>query len=365
MERDETVTLSLKSLQDKIGTLYRYAEEQKNRENRIYAFWEAIIVLITRLFEQVNQNGTLFSYPQPLLGAKKDFYGVMPDSGLYFTSIEGDSDSLRVSPILFCEIKCLDLPGDWHSLDAELQAQNLVHEHLGQISLQAFCGFREFPKAETIRIILLIGIYFTVLEFQRPSKETMSQKVPKPSKVIVKASMFGHPSLRLRQATGQKTIVELMPKQPECLVFSECIFANPNKEGAGLKFSDAFNFIVRSCLGDVDNAGNSAQAAHGLGLGSCDLMNFVDAENYKMPPDSYKTFQEIVTEWRNDFEIADKETPKTPKRGPLGSLMETPTSTGKDYQITSDHSYNSPTPPPRKTQQRHKRPRKDKSEEAA
>ncbi len=138
------MTLSLTSFQDKIGALYRLAEQQKPIENRIYALWETVVGLITTMFEQTNQNGTLFSYPQPLLGGNQSGIRVTPDSGLYLTWIavdddnsddsdENDSDDIdidendidendidendsdenddvndRISPILFCEIKSLN-----------------------------------------------------------------------------------------------------------------------------------------------------------------------------------------------------------------------------------------------------------------
>ncbi len=51
--------------------------------------------------------------------------------------------------------------------------------------------------------------------------------------------------------------------------------------------------------------------------------------------------------------------PQTPKRGQHGSLLETPTTAGKDYQITADDSYE-PTPPKTKRDLRErKRQRKE------
>ncbi len=238
------------------------------------------------MFKQANKNGTLFSYPQPLLGGDGSFIRVMPDSGLYVTWIE-DDDADGVSPILFCEVKRLDSKSlikmfpivstchlvayDWHTSDGFREAQLSVPLHFGQITLQAFCGFCEFPKAKSIHIILLIGIYITVLEFQRPPSQTTLDNI---SKIIIRPSQVTL-SPAHRKATNQKTIVELMPDPPECLIFSECIFSNPNKEGLGLTFSNAFNFAIRSCFGPK----RSGPWPYHLALGSCDLLNFLDEDS--------------------------------------------------------------------------------------
>ncbi|KAF8911842.1 hypothetical protein CPB85DRAFT_1510888 [Mucidula mucida] len=319
---------------DKISALYRFAEKQKTLENQIYALWETIVGLITIMFEQANKNGTLFLYPQPLLGGNGSFIRVMPNSGLYVTWIE-DNNVDGVSPILFCEVKRLDIAYDWHTSDGFREAQLLVPLHFGQITLQAFCGFCELPKAKSIHIILLIGIYITVLEFQRPPSQTTLDNI---SKIIICPSQVTL-SPAHQKATNQKTIVELMPDPPKCLIFSECIFSNPNKEGLGLTFSNAFNFAIRSCFSPK----RSGPWPYHLALGSCDLLNFLNEDS---EPEMLMTagFQTAITAWYNAFETVDREMPQTPKRGQHGSLLETPTTAGKDYQVTADDSYE-PTPP--------------------
>ncbi|TFK59013.1 hypothetical protein BDN72DRAFT_966185 [Pluteus cervinus] len=249
--------------QQKLRVLVDTAEERQYLENPIYALLNEILMRFSQTLTADPGCDVIHPYPQPRLVPHPGGYVISlsnvksatPDFSLAI-SRPGDEGNVMVILIEVKRLCCRDrlknnfpsnpnapdaLPISW--ADKVLSAQEasvIFSENITQIMFQAWCGFA-CTKQEIIYHIFVSGIYFWLLEFNRP-EGLMPFTVYHPSD-------FGFLGI----------YNELMPptSQPKVLIAAQCIFDQP--ENPRLQFSAAWLKALRIACesGQITQAANA------------------------------------------------------------------------------------------------------------
>ncbi|TFK68334.1 hypothetical protein BDN72DRAFT_858481 [Pluteus cervinus] len=230
--------------QQKLRVLVDTAEERQYLENPIYALLNEILMGFSQTLEAGPGYNVMHPYPQPRLVPHPAAYVVSlaeiksatPDFSLARScpNEEGNVMAILIEVKRLCCRDRLDndFPCDpsapsarsipWtDKVESAREAGVIFSENITQIMLQAWCGFA-CSKQEKIYHIFVSGIYFWLLEFNRPK---------------------GLRPFTLRYPSDFKFLSiykRLMPptSRPKVLFAAQCIFDRP--EDPRLEFSAAW-----------------------------------------------------------------------------------------------------------------------------
>ena len=130
----------------------------------------------------------------------------------------------------------------------------VVSLNLRQLLLQAYCTFSVYNQREVF-IMLVSGVYFTLLKFERPEDFESLPQAPdtsnKKRKLEVEESVTGEPKCRAAKEINNSQLTSLIPLECiEVIYHSAPVF--DDIQARDLRLSDAFRKALRERLDDVD-----------------------------------------------------------------------------------------------------------------
>ncbi|KAL6306891.1 hypothetical protein BKA93DRAFT_124710 [Sparassis latifolia] len=264
LDSQNSILIQSTSFFSKVRVMIRHAWALRDVESPLYTLYGHILTAFCETGgDTLEVDRALGCEPQSSFSTptEKEFDRRIPDFTIMLTFLHDPAVFNRFSPLyrhpvlgFWVEIKTFTFPGKWMSDEGQQAARRAMWVHIQQLNEQATFAFTQFA-GDKLYGMLILGIYFSVFEYLRPTRLPPPTHPLPPSVLHQPPSDSNQSRKRPKRKRGddvkaqtnakrgmERMVLNLSVNKPTALYYSEPILSEDG---------EAFSPLFRKALWDI------------------------------------------------------------------------------------------------------------------